>query len=240
MINLASRCHDLCRLNLSDVDLITEKGIEAIANECTNLEDICLSKCDLIDDKALEHIAKNAKNMRLLGLAMCPKITPTGTTNLIASLPSLQCIELSNTEGFEKVTVDWRPLIERLLPELKNDNVDEWKARVQSLLEAKGAISQVSDRLRILPTSAASFWALGSKAVRESNTMIVADAHGELWTNEISYDLERSVAVLEAVFRSEEHNAECIFGFSFNKRDWESKQSDALTLSISGKGGNQP
>jgi Leucine Rich repeat len=75
---LAQHCTGLTKLYLAGCRLITDTGLQALAQHCTGLKELYLAGCRLITDTGLQALAQHCTGLKELNLAGCRLITDVG------------------------------------------------------------------------------------------------------------------------------------------------------------------
>jgi Leucine Rich repeat len=94
---LAQHCTGLKELNLAGGTLITDTGLQALAQHCTGLTELYLAECSLITDAGLQALAQRCTGLTKLDLDGCDLITNAGLRALAQHCTGLTKLNLAGS-----------------------------------------------------------------------------------------------------------------------------------------------
>lgn len=63
---LSEKCPEISEVNISISDLVTDKGLKALAKGCPKLENLCIYKCWIITAEGIAYVLRCSKNLKKL------------------------------------------------------------------------------------------------------------------------------------------------------------------------------
>lgn len=95
----------LLYLDMSDCNLLDDRGLQILALHCSRLQFLYLRRCNLITDAGIQHVATNCTELKDLSISDCYNVTDFGIMELSRLEPDLRYLSVAKCDKISDVGI---------------------------------------------------------------------------------------------------------------------------------------